>query len=247
MSKIKILIFTIALTKAPHVYCLGFKESLRKAAFEKNVWIPSATALIFSLTDYDGRITKWASDKKTVFGSKESASQYSDLITFYYFPTINILANGVSHYRGNRHENMMIHHFSFLMAPLFTYLINRVLKDRTGRIRPDASNDLSFPSAHTSIASSMNEELFYQNQSGSNSSFAKGFYYFNEGLVGSVALARMEAKRHHFTDVLVGYSLGKFVSHFIHNYFFDQNNNMKISVDINTNDKVSGVFKWSFE
>ena len=42
-----------------------------------------------------------------------------------------------------------------------------------------------------------------------------GFY----GMAGGTAWARVEAEKHHATDVLVGYALGHFVARCMHNAF----------------------------
>lgn len=211
---------------------MGFVESLKKSALQKNVWVPASSALLFSLTGYDGEFSDWASEKKPLFGSVSRAKSYSDAMTFYYFPAANMISKGVQHYYGFRHENLLYHYTSFILAPALTFLFNRELKDRSGRIRPDGSNDLSFPSSHTGIASSFNEEFWYANAHTSPRTLGHSIYYVNEGIVSTVALARLEAKKHHLTDVLVGYSLGKFFSHFFHYYLFSDFQSSSTTINI---------------
>jgi hypothetical protein len=238
----KVTLFLWVMVVSPKLYGLGLYDSLKKAAFQKNVWIPSATALAFGVSDFDGKWTRWASEHRPLFKREKRASQYSDFMTFYYFPIFNLVSRGINYDQNKTQSYSPIGHLNFLVAPTLTYFLSWIIKDRTGRIRPDASNNLSFPSAHTSIASSMNEEFFYSMKNGASSPI----YIINEGIVGTVALARLEARRHHLTDVLVGYSLGKFVSHFLHAYLFNEEEEVRIALEVQRKDHLSGQFKWSF-
>ena len=243
----KYFILTVALSfMSLPIYSLSFTQSVKKAALNKNVWIPSASALLFAITGQDGEISDWASKNKPIFGNIKNAKNYSDAVAFYYLPAANLISKGVSHYQNKHNPNLLVHYTSFLLAPAVTYLMNRVIKDRTGRIRPDSSNDLSFPSAHTSLSSSLNEEFNYHSRILYEGDSYNGIYYFNEALVGSVAWARMEAKKHHLTDVLVGYSLGKFFSHFFHYYLFNKDDQVKLSFDYRPGGFSSGKFSWRF-
>jgi len=245
-QKRRVLIFLGTLIFNFSSHALSFTESVKKAAFSKNVWIPSASALVFAVTGQDGKISDWASRKRPLFHSVENASSYSDDIAFKYLPFINLVNKGVSQYQNKHNPNYFIHYSSFIFAPAITYLVSRIIKDSSGRIRPDSSNDLSFPSGHTSLSSSFSEEFYYSSRQVYSESWANGMYYFNEGLVGSVAWARLEAKKHHLTDVLVGYSLGKFLSHFLHNYFFYKSDQMKVTLDYQPNLYTIGKLSWSY-
>ena len=239
-------IFLITLLNPMSSHALSFKASLKKAAFEKNVWLPSSGALLIFLTGQDGAISDWASQKRPLFNTKQNAANYSDAVAFYYLPAVNLITKGVSQFQNKHNPNLLVHYSSFLMAPALTYLVNRVLKDSTGRMRPDSSNDLSFPSAHASLSSSLNEEFYHSGKLVYSEGVTNGIYAFNEVMVGSVAWARLEARRHHITDVLVGYSLGKFLSHFFHAYFFNEDEQVKLTLDYQPGQWSAGHLKWSF-
>jgi membrane-associated phospholipid phosphatase len=122
-----------------------------------------------------------------------------------------------------------------------------IIKQSTNRTRPDGSDNESFPSGHTSQAFSaariISDNLQYYNFSDeAQTNIRYGAYAFATG----TAWARVEAKKHHPTDVLIGAALGNFMTIFF-NELFKGNENVKAKVEVDTveNEVQLGV-NWRF-
>jgi len=240
------LLFLFFLISGP-VHALSFRESVIKAATSKDVWIPSVSALAFGVTKYDGRISDYASRERPLFGSAQNAQDYSDRIAFYYLP----LASAVSTALGANQREMSSKqqkYFSYLniiSGPALTYLFNNFIKNRSGRLRPDASNRESFPSSHTAIAAAFSENASIHTGSFAGK-YATPINLFNESLVGVVGWARMESKKHHLSDVLVGYSVGKFFTKLFHYWLVEKKSTAKVGFSFNPGQSAQGTYTWEF-
>ena len=87
------------------------------------------------------------------------------------------------------------------------------LKEVVGRERPDGSNDRSMPSGHASKAASRTymarRNLAYIDMPNwSRQSLNVSLHAVAIG----TGLARVEARKHHLADVMVGYALGNFLA-----------------------------------
>jgi hypothetical protein len=226
---------------------LSFKDSFIKAATAKDVWIPSVSALAFGISKYDGRISDYASRERPLFGSAQNAKDYSDRIAFYYFPVASTLSTviGTNERAMSSRQQRYLSYLNILSGPALTYLFNNFLKNRSGRLRPDASNRESFPSSHTAIASA-----FSENASIYSPTFAGNYSttvnIVNESLGGVVGWARMESKKHHLSDVLVGYSIGKFFTKFFHYWLIEKNSTAKVGITIEPSQSFQGTYSWNF-
>jgi membrane-associated phospholipid phosphatase len=196
----------------------SFWEHTKEGLSDPLIYSPLVAALALSFTDFDGEFSDYASEETPLFGSIKGAKDYSDNVTFKLLP----LYAGLSQYFSLKSKGggTFYQYVSFITPALATYLFNDFLKDRTGRLRPDSSNFESFPSSHTAIASSLTGVINFNFQD--NEKYSLGVSLFNEIIVASVALARLEAKKHHLTDTLVGYSIGKFFAHMLHGYWQPQ-------------------------
>lgn len=238
-----VIIFLILLSGVePQAQGQGVKKAFYDSVSSPWVWAPTGAALALFLSDQDGKVTDFASDHRPIFGSVESAKTYSDIITFGYFPAVATLTTGMRVYQNEPRSYWK--YPSFLASPAATYGVNVALKNGSGRIRPDSSNDLSFPSAHTSLASAMSHTTDLNMRHSSIKKHAKWFTIINEMLVVSVAWARMEARKHHATDVLVGYSLGRFFSGFVNRLIFEEQADVKIMVI--SEDRYYAGMSWNF-
>lgn len=236
-----IVIILILFTQS--AYTATFKKSLYNSINTPQVWAPAATALVLALTKFDGKITDYASRKNPIYGNDQSASNFSDAITFYYLPVALVTTHLTnSYYSKNRG---WFKNSSILYPALATYFVNSSLKDRTGRIRPDNSNRESFPSSHTALASSFSESINLNSKFIKSKKFRYSLMAMNEVLVIGVAWARMEAKKHHLSDVLAGYSIGRFFSRLFHNLIFNEDSDAQITVNA-MNDHYKIGLQWNF-
>ena len=115
---------------------------------------------------------------------------------------------------------------SFYKSFATTSLATLFLKQITKKKRPDGSNNLSFPSGHTSAAFSGASFIFdrYGIMYGIPSYLAAAF----------VGYSRVHAKKHYWEDVIAGASLA-----IINNYIFSKkkyNKNSSVNTYINPSD-----------
>ncbi|PNK61602.1 phosphatase PAP2 family protein [Psychrobacter sp. FDAARGOS_221] len=121
---------------------------------------------------------------------------------------IPALAYGSTYYMDDP-EGRMQFYKSFAANAVTTY----GLKKTVDRERPDHSDNDSFPSAHTSIA--------FQGASFIHKRY--GFEYSIPAYIGAtfVGYSRLEADKHHTTDVLAGAALGVASSMFLTKSYYD--------------------------
>ncbi|MDA9189524.1 phosphatase PAP2 family protein [bacterium] len=217
-----------------NIQAANIGQSAKNAAFSKWVYIPSILALGMAFTSVDKEISSYASEKRPIFKTKERASSYGDFAAFYVSP---ILALSTSIYVNYMQSRPFIYNFRSLPGTFSSYALNSVIKDKSGRIRPDDSNSESFPSSHTAIASSLGEHSQNEMSLFLPSKFQIYSILFIEGLIVSTAWSRLESKRHHFSDVLAGYAIGKFFSIFFREWLFSDDEQQKLvylDTDLNT-------------
>ena len=99
-------------------------------------------------------------------------------------------------------------------------VVNRGLKDLIQRERPDKSNDNSMPSGHASKAASRTAMARYNLTHIEMPNWSKHTLNWTlHGVAVGTGLARVEAGKHHLSDVMVGYALGNFIARFMHEAF----------------------------
>ncbi len=219
-------------------------SSLINALTSAWVWSPAALALAVGVSPLDGEITDYASKHRPIYGSVERAKNYSDIIAFYIFPAMTLASAGL-HYAYT--PNVSPWYFGAFIPPTaLTYVTNTLVKDGSGRLRPDGSNNQSFPSAHTAIASVLSHEVRYNIEPHTTPSNSLPISLTQEALVFTVAWARMEARKHHLSDVLAGYALGKFFSTWMRGWIFDAPQRGIVYANTNLNDDVEFGLQWSY-
>lgn len=90
-----------------------------------------------------------------------------------------------------------------LMSTGSALLAAQILKSTLPSTRPDGSDDKSFPSAHTAIAFSA--ATYFKRRYGESSPAEAAAAY---GLAALTGVARVQARKHRWGDVLAGASLG---------------------------------------
>jgi len=196
----------------------------RDAFFSPGTLVPLAGAAIFAIDDFDDRVSDWASEHNPLFGSQngaEDASNYlSEVLYLEAVGTALATPSGdtpgvwaLSKLKGGAVE---------LGAIAATGGLTDWLKDVSNRERPDLSDDRSFPSGHSSQAFSY---MTLANRNLGSIDFLEDasplLQMGNTVMASGVAWARVEARKHHPSDVLVGAALGHFVTAFIHDAFMN--------------------------
>ena len=192
------------------------------AARDPWVWAPLAGAAVFQIDDWDRRTSDWAREHTPVFGSQQSAEEWSDDLrsasVFAHYVTILATPSG-----GEPRDWVVDKTKGVLVgvaAVSSTGAITQALKGSVDRERPDASDRESFPSGHTS-ASAVHTRLASRNlrsidlpRSGRIAMDA-GLYALTIG----TSWSRIEAGYHYPADTLVGMALGNFLASFVNDAF----------------------------
>lgn len=193
-------------------------------AFIKNlksphVWAPAAGAGVIHLSGYDKKISSWASEHNPIYGSQKNASNASDKINqiLYIESGASVLLtpswNGSEgDYLARKLKGGAVTFLSMSLAEDFNNNVRKYVK----RERPNGSDMRSLPSGHATSAGSSTAVL-RRNMSnvGLDDNWYRVVNGLNTTLAAGVMWARVEAKAHYTTDVLMGYSVGNFISGFI--------------------------------
>lgn len=196
----------------------------RDALLSPATWVPLAGAGVFALGDLDERVSDWASEHLPLFGSQSGAEDAGN----YLIGALGAEALGtalatpsgatpgdwaLAKLKGGAVE---------AGAVVATGALTGWLKDGSNRMRPDGSDSESFPSGHTSLAFTFatlaNRNLDSLDFLGD---FRGPLQISNTVLASGVAWARVEAHKHHPSDVLFGAALGHFLTAFIHDAFLN--------------------------
>jgi len=195
------------------------------AAKDPKTWIPAAAALLIAATGSDQSISRWASTENPVFGSIESAKEASANLRGL-LATSAVVTSILS---PDRYGNMAV----LASSGMTNSYITGSLKESTARMRPNqGEDDRSFPSGHTSSASSYatiaslrtNELMLSEKKR----NWLSNTYYT---LAAATAWARVEAKAHYPTDVLVGFALGNFTTRLLNGLLQGSNTSTQVEVE----------------
>ncbi|UCG56843.1 MAG: phosphatase PAP2 family protein [Phycisphaerales bacterium] len=194
------------------------------AFFDWQTLVPLAGAAVFSIDDFDDRVSDWAARESPIFGSVDSARNTSDsLVTAL---QIEALATALVTPSGDDPQQWAFSKAKGLgvefAAVGATGGVTSLLKVATGRRRPDGSNNRSFPSGHASSAfSAMTLSNRNLDSIDLDRHVRSGLKIGNAVMAAGVAWARVEGERHYPSDVLVGAALGHFLTAFIHDAFLN--------------------------
>ena len=198
------------------------RDSAVNAARDPHVWVPLAGAVLFQVGDWDHEVSEWAQRETPVFGSQRNAERWSDDLrtasAYSYALTVLFTPSGDD--PGDWFRNKSRGVAVGLAARAFTSWTTQGLKDAVGRERPDGSNDLSFPSGHTS-ASAANTMLASRNLDAIDLS-PGARRWLNGGLLMltlGTSWARIEAGKHDPSDTLFGMALGNWFAMFVNDAF----------------------------
>ncbi len=193
-----------------------FSSAAVNAAKSPQTWLPLVTAGLLIAADVDDQWSEDLFEDQPLFGddAEDLSSDLRDIASGAYVltallapsPTVGAKLRGLSVGAG---------------TAILDGVVNRGLKDLTQRERPDRSNDNSMPSGHASKATSRvvmaQYNLDYINMPAWSRHAAQWGLH---GVAVGTGLARVEAGKHHLSDVMVGYALGHFFATFMHHTFF---------------------------
>ena len=171
--------------------------------------------MVFGVTDLDDEVSEWAAREQPLFGrgAEDASDSLRNLAVGSYLLTAFIVPSDSAASRA-----------SGLAVGLSTVALERGtvagLKAVSGRTRPDGSDEASFPSGHTSMATAT------ASMAAANMAYVDAadwlLHSSRVGLYGMAAAtgwARVEAEKHYPSDVLAGYAIGSFIARFMDGAF----------------------------
>jgi membrane-associated phospholipid phosphatase len=225
------------------------RTSAVEAALDPWVWGPLLGAAAFQIDDWDRRTADWAREQTPVFGSTRNAARWSDDLrsaaTWAHYATILATPGGddAGGWLLAKARGSLVH----AAAVSATSNLTSALKDTTGRERPNGTDDLSFPSGHTSSAA-VHAQLASRNlgsiglEPGTRRALDAGLAALTIG----TSWARIEAGYHFPSDTLVGMALGHFIGAFVNDAFIGLDDS-RMSVALAPQQGGGGVsWRWVF-
>lgn len=169
------------------------------------VWGPAALAAALQINDLDEQISDELSENTPLFGSNDGADDWSDI--FRDATAVSYVTAGAYIPEDSLTKTLLIG-TQVLSAETVSYAGGE-LKDSIDRERPDGSDSGSMPSRHTLVAS------YQANLASANiarldiSTRTKRRLDFSVNtLAVMTGYARVEARKHYPSDVLIGWGLG---------------------------------------
>ena len=198
------------------------RHSAVRAAKSPQVWAPLAAAFVLQIKDWDDDVADWATDDNPVFGSRKDADDASDDLRAISVATWAVTSLATpSGYESGRWLSAMAKGLAVgLVAIGVNDGITDGIKNVTDRTRPDDSGDDSLPSKHTS-ASAVTAAMAARNVDHLNlPDWGKASLHVGLGVLPyATGWARVEAGKHHPSDILVGVALGNFLGRFFTDAF----------------------------
>jgi membrane-associated phospholipid phosphatase len=185
------------------------------AARSPATWLPLAGAAVLSVGDLDDDLSRWAADETPLFG--DDAEAISDHLRdaaglLWLASALAAPSDGFAGKLGG----VAVGAATLVLEDEVTDGI----KAAADRRRPDASDRESFSSGHAGTATAATtlarRNLDYLALSQwLDTSLRVGLH----GIAVGTGWARVEAEKHHVTDVLAGYAVGHFLAAFMHQAF----------------------------
>ena len=192
-----------------------FGDAAKTAATSRQTWMPLLAAGLLQIDEADERWSEDLADSQSLFGSDASdvSDTLRDVSTGAYVVTA-LLAESDSY--GDKIRGFGVGVGTMVLDGV----ISQGIKDAVGRERPNGANDQSFPSGHASKAASRTNMAIRNLEHVALADWQKqSLTWLLHGVAAGTGLARVEAERHHLSDVLVGYALGHFISTFMYEAF----------------------------
>lgn len=223
-----------------HAFFPAKSERIREA-FVKNVssphfYAPIATAGVINVMAWDNKISHWVNKERTLYNEQTEADNYSDNFNIVqkYEMYLSILlppSQNEEGSAGNYLLNKLRGGALVSVASSASKISQHALRNQTERRRPNSADNNSMPSGHATEAGSRRVLIARNLQaSGLPVGVQNGIDGANTLMSFAVMWARVEGKRHYPTDVLIGYSLGNFVSGFIYDSLINFDSDTTVGV-----------------
>ncbi|HEU4626696.1 MAG TPA: phosphatase PAP2 family protein [Steroidobacteraceae bacterium] len=211
------------------------KDAAVQSAKDPHVWAPLAGAAVFQIDGWDRKVSNWARENTPVFGSQQEAQAWSDHLrsasSIAYFATVLATpgSDDAPTWLRDKARGLTVQ----LGAIATTGLATTVLKDATGRTRPNGEGTQSFPSGHSSHAAVLNGLARDNLDAIDMSPTARRVLDVGVDLLGyGTGWARVEAGAHFPADVLAGIALGNYVAGVFDRAFFESGMPNPVSVSV---------------
>lgn len=194
-----------------------FRQAAKDALGDPGTWAPLAGAVLLTVDDADDNVSEWAARRTPVFGGDAAgvSDDLRDVATVSYFITALLAPSETA---GDKLRGLGVGVGTMLVEGALT----TGLKAVTGRQRPNGRNDRSLPSGHSAQAASRTALARYNLKHIDMPKWVRGMANVTlYGVAAGAGWARVEAEKHHPSDVLVGYALGNFLARFLHHSFMN--------------------------
>ena len=185
-------------------------------------WLPLAGAAVLQIDNWDHRLSSWARRETPIFGSQQSATEWSDRLrsasAYAYFATVTLTPGGEEPgpWLIDKARGLAVG----AAAIVVTDEESALLKKASARERPNGQDDQSMPSSHAS-RSAVLTELGRRNLQWVDMSETERVVVDASltALTLGTGWARVEAGFHYPSDVLVGMAIGDFNGAFFNDAF----------------------------
>lgn len=241
-----LILFTVAIlgqNNSSDSNHLSFRNTLYQISYStKDALLDPITLGTFALaagvyfTNSDSRITNWALRNHPVYGSEKNARTASNVFqnsSLILFIATYLMKNW---YLDSHPISEPLYELAADASAIFmTALSTEIIKKTTNRQRPDGTDFRSFPSGHTSFAST---NMTLASNDISEMKLSKGpSILIKSGLflvVAGTAWGRVEGNKHYTSDVLTGAALGYFFGQLTDNFLKSTKlKNTRISLGLN--------------
>ena len=205
------------------------------AARDPHVWVPLIGAALFQIDGWDRKVSNWARNNTPVFGSQQSAADWSDHLrtasSVAYFATVLATPDPSDAHDWLRDKAQGV--AVGLGAVAVTGLVTTGLKNAAGRTRPNGEGTQSFPSGHTSH-SAVTTGLARDNLDDIDMSVGlrDALDVGADALTIGTAWARVEAGAHFPSDTLFSMALGSFVSRTFDRSFLESGSDRSVAWNV---------------
>jgi len=213
-----------AFTKVSHAFS--------KALTARSTWVPAAGAVLFTIDDYDEKVSDWAVRHNPVFGSVARAEKRSGQLldvtrVFSYLCMLSAPKRKTGH---SLFKRLIVNEIASSSADGFT----GYLKERISRQRPDNSGDNGFPSGHATRAFSAANSMMHSVYADSERSQMGKVLFTSWGyfLASGTAWARIESQKHYPSDVLASAAFASFFTTFLHELLLKPQTNSLASINV---------------
>lgn len=218
-----------------------FSESAKDAWEMDQFQIPFYAGIVSFLL-FDGEVSKEATEKAHVFGSAQNASDWSDGILLSLIPLMiytSTLTNTPTvndQTQFGQKAKLIGFEGLFIVAD---YVLVSGIKSISKRNRPDKSDTQSFPSGHSSVSAGLSVMIYnnIQNSMHKDTSYGVFLETLSVTLAATVAYARVEAVKHHLSDVFFGHAIGAFIGDVLYKSFLQLKPNVTTSMYINQHEQ----------